>query len=88
MTNPIKHDATGLRLVGITTGDYDGTLHMSPFDRPNLRPWLTDPQKLTEYDGFIVAHFSVLGANAGGSSGVYQVVRCLRQDAYQRKTKL
>lgn len=64
MTGPIMSDAKGRRLVAIVTGG-DGLLNMGPFDRPNLRPWLTDPEKLTEYDGFIVYHLNLLTRHPG-----------------------
>lgn len=46
-------DAGGHTLVDLTE-DVDVSGAVSPFDRPDLRPWLTDPAKLAQWDAIAV----------------------------------
>jgi site-specific DNA recombinase len=34
---------------------------ISPFERPDLGPWLTDPEKIKQYDGILASHLDRLG---------------------------
>lgn len=34
---------------------------VAPWDRPDLGPWLTDPDKIAQYDGILAAHLDRLG---------------------------
>jgi hypothetical protein len=56
------------------TEDLDISGSISPFSRPQLGPWLIDPDKLSQYDAIIVAKvavryllkFSDVTLNSGG----------------------
>jgi len=47
-----------------TAKDEDISGGISPFKRPKLGPWLTDPELIAKYDGIIAAHIDRLGRNA------------------------
>lgn len=52
-------DAYGHEIVG-TAADTDVSGDVPPWDRPELGPWLTDPEKIGQYDGIIAAHLDRL----------------------------
>ncbi len=57
-------EARGHEVVG-TAVDTDVSGDVSPFDRPGLGPWLTDPEKIGTYDGILAAHIDRLGRSTG-----------------------
>src|SRR5713101_4195539 len=46
--------ARGDRIVA-SIEDLDVSGSVSPFERPKLGPWLTDPAKIEQWDGIVVA---------------------------------
>src|SRR5690348_5563959 len=46
--------ARGDRIIA-SIEDLDVSGSVSPFERPNLGPWLTEPAKIDQWDGIIVA---------------------------------
>jgi DNA invertase Pin-like site-specific DNA recombinase len=45
-------ERNGDEIVAVAADKISG--RVSPFDRPNLGPWLTDPALMSRYDGIIV----------------------------------
>src|SRR6266516_3011919 len=52
------HETTG------TAADADVSGGVSPWKRPDLGPWLTDPAKIASYDGIIASALDRLGRSA------------------------
>lgn len=56
-------NAYGHEIVA-SAADNDVSGDVPPWERPELGPWLTDPEKIGQYDGIIAAHLDRLGRNA------------------------
>src|SRR5260221_11083282 len=58
-----KQDQDATRYAGAydheviaTAADTDVSGDVSPWDRPELGPWLSEPEKISQYDGIVAAH--------------------------------
>lgn len=56
-------NAYGHEIVA-SAADNDVSGDIPPFERPELGPYLTDPELIGQYDGIIAAHLDRLGRNA------------------------
>jgi site-specific DNA recombinase len=56
--------ARGHEVVG-TAVDTDVSGDVSPFDRPELGQWLTEPERIASYDGILASHIDRLGRSTG-----------------------
>jgi site-specific DNA recombinase len=70
----------GHTAVAVVADRKSGTIQ--PWDRPNLRPWVTDPEKIAQYDAVVGWRFDRL------SRGDNQSTNAIEDWAYQNRKQL